>query len=174
VPADDAQSHGTVITSTVEGLNVLNMVTADRIVVRLASRHYMDQKEPSITATGSHIDNLKIAGHPVEIKYDADFLANWDTWSKAQPGAVARKSGVLMAPEYVYSTIVSSISGGPGMTIEGNRIDIPEFGSVYLGEILIKAARRKLTMMRIALGCARHGDFTICDSDNNGTPVPPT
>lgn len=54
---------------TIEGLNVQEMVTADRIVSRLVSQHTgTSGSEPRIIPLGSTFDNLRIAGRPV--RYD--------------------------------------------------------------------------------------------------------
>ena len=76
----------TLTTTTVECLNVMNVLTADRIVLRMSSRHFMDYSEPTFTFLGSHIENLRLGGYPVEIKYDAEVLAEWDTFTKAKEG----------------------------------------------------------------------------------------
>ncbi len=164
--------HTTLVTATVEGLNVLNMVTADRVVTRIASRHKLDGSEPSILTIGSHIDNLKIAGQRVEFEYDADFLSNWDTFSSAHQGA-SGKPHATAYPNMIGASIICNIKPLAGLKVDGNRIDFEEFGSIYLGELYIWPDRRKLSMMRLALGCSHEGDVTICDGDGNGSSFPP-
>jgi hypothetical protein len=164
--------HTTLVTATVEYLNILNMVTADRVVTRIASRHKLDGTEPSILTVGSHIDNLKIAGQPVEFEYDGDFLSTWDTFAEAKTGA-ASKPGASVHDGMIGASIVKSIKAPAGLTVENNRIHFPEFGSIYLGELYIWRDRRKLTMMRLVLGCSHDGDVTICDGDGNGGGFPP-
>jgi hypothetical protein len=168
----DNDLHTTLVTATVEGLNVLNMVTADRVVTRIASRHKLDGSEPSILTIGSYIDNLKIAGQRVEFEYDADFLSNWDTFAMAHQGA-SSKPHAKAYPNMVGASIIYNIKPLAGLKVDGNRIDFEEFGSIYLGELYIWPDRRKLSMMRLALGCSHEGDVTICDSDGNGGGFPP-
>src|SRR5260370_18212473 len=57
--ADD-DSNNTLVTSTVEGLNILDVVTADRIVARLYSKHAANEKEGRITMVGSKFQILPI------------------------------------------------------------------------------------------------------------------
>src|SRR5215472_2739782 len=64
--ADDG-SHNTLVTSTVEGLNLLDIVTADRITARLYSKHGANAKEGSFTMVGSRFENLRIAGCDVKV-----------------------------------------------------------------------------------------------------------
>ena len=166
--------HNTLTTTTIEGLNVMNVLMADRVVLRMASKHYMDQTEAVHTFVGSHIENLRIGGHPVDIKYDAEVLADWDTFSKAKSGFQKRRPDRKDLLEHTLPmSIISTLSVPPGMASEGNRIDFPEFGSIYLGEVFIKEGQRRITMMRLALGCPVRGDICIADGDGNGQPINP-
>ncbi|MFZ3332696.1 MAG: choice-of-anchor P family protein [Candidatus Acidiferrales bacterium] len=68
-------SYTTFVSATLEGLNVHNIVTADRVVARISSNHPADGSEPTITPVGSQFENLRIAGCPVEVELD-NFLFN--------------------------------------------------------------------------------------------------
>jgi hypothetical protein len=69
--------------SVLEGVNVADMLTADRVVSRLAIYYPAHGKEePSFDITGSYFDNLRIAGHKVEVKLDTLLLHQHDTYSK--------------------------------------------------------------------------------------------
>lgn len=162
--------HTTLVTATVEYLNILNMVTADRVVTRIASRHKLDGTEPSILTVGSHIDNLKIAGQPVTFEYDGDFLSTWDTFTKAHEGAAERPG---THPSMVGGSIFRNIKAPAGLTVEDNTIYFPEFGYIHLGQMYIWRDRRKLTMIRLTLGCSHEGDVNICDGDTSGNTFPP-
>jgi hypothetical protein len=60
--------HKSLIRSRVEGLDIGGVVTADRIEARLVSFTEEDREdEPCFKFTGSHFDNLKIAGVPVKV-----------------------------------------------------------------------------------------------------------
>lgn len=61
--------HTTHAWSVVEGLNVADMLTADRVVARMAV--YQSPtfgSEATYDITGSYFENLRIAGHPVDVK----------------------------------------------------------------------------------------------------------
>ena len=166
-------SHTTLVTSTVEYLNVLGMVTADRVVTRIASVHKLDDSEPVIYTVGSHIDNLKIGGQPVTFEYDGDFLSTWSQFNAAHSGALT-KPHAEQHPKMVRASIIHNIKAPAGMTVENhNCIVFPEFGKIHLGELFIWPDRRKLSMIRLELGCSHEGDVTICDGDGNGTTYPP-
>jgi hypothetical protein len=59
--------HGwtTLVTSVVEGLNVLDVVTADRVVAQISTDHPLTGYVPSVTFLGTRFENLKIAGHHI-------------------------------------------------------------------------------------------------------------
>ncbi|HET6843589.1 MAG TPA: choice-of-anchor P family protein [Candidatus Angelobacter sp.] len=79
--------HTTYATAVVEGLNIADVVTADRVVARLAvySPEVGDhQGEHSYDITGSHFDNLCIAGHHVDVKLATHVFHEHDTYSKFQ------------------------------------------------------------------------------------------
>lgn len=163
----------TLTTTTVENLNVRNVLMADRIVLRMSSRHFMDHSEPVFTFLGSQIENLRLGGSPVDIKNDGEVLAEWDTFSKARGGYRKRYPARKDPGSTLPLSIIAAVSAPSGMVAEGNRIDFPDFGSIYLGEVFIKEGKRRLTMMRLALGSPVRGDVTIADGDGNGAPIDP-
>lgn len=75
---DPKADHGwsTLTTTVVEGLNILNVVTADRIVGQIITEHPLDGYVPSISFLGTHFDNLRIAGHPVDVKCNLNILGD--------------------------------------------------------------------------------------------------
>jgi hypothetical protein len=52
----------TLVTSVVEGLNILEVVKADRVVSKVATEYPREGYHPKVTFVGSHFDNLRIAG----------------------------------------------------------------------------------------------------------------
>jgi hypothetical protein len=56
----------TLATSVVEDLNILNVVTVDRVVAQIVATYFKDCYAPEVTFVGTQFDNLKIAGHRVE------------------------------------------------------------------------------------------------------------
>jgi hypothetical protein len=70
--------HGwvTLATSVVENLNVLEVVTADRVVAQLSTEHPREGYVPKITFLGSRFENLRIAGQLIDVPIDPYVL--WD------------------------------------------------------------------------------------------------
>lgn len=56
----------TLSTSSVENLNVLNVLTADRVVGQISSTHFPGDDSPHVTFLGTHFENLRIARHKVD------------------------------------------------------------------------------------------------------------
>ena len=63
--SETSDAYNTLATATVEGLNILNLVKADRVVARLASKYSKDSRQHSATIAGSYFENLRIAGNLV-------------------------------------------------------------------------------------------------------------
>lgn len=68
--------YNTLVTSVVEGLNVLDVVTADRVVAQISTEHPLDGYVPSITFLGTRFENLRIAGHKVDLDLDLDLFGD--------------------------------------------------------------------------------------------------
>ena len=73
---DPEKNHGfaTLTTSVIEGLNVLDVVTADRIVAQVNTEHPLDGYVPHNSFLGTRFENLRIAGCLVEVKLKLDIL----------------------------------------------------------------------------------------------------
>ena len=76
--ADTKPGHGysTLVTSVVEGLNILDVLTCDRVVSQVSTEHPLNGYVPSVSFLGTRFDNLRIAGHPVEIDLDLHFCGS--------------------------------------------------------------------------------------------------
>jgi hypothetical protein len=80
---EDHKMHTSYSLSVVEGLNIADILTADRIVSRMFVYAPDDNKqETTFDITGSHFDNLRIAGHKVEVKLATHVFHEHDTYSK--------------------------------------------------------------------------------------------
>src|SRR5580658_4403319 len=73
-------SHNALASATLEGLNILDMVTADRIVSRVSSKQYMNEPEPTILTLGTRIENLRVAGCPVQVEFDNELFRRLGTF----------------------------------------------------------------------------------------------
>ena len=68
-------TYSTRISSVIEDLNIHDMIRADRVVANLVSTYGPDcDGEPSVRLIGTHFENLKIAGIPIEVDLAFDFF----------------------------------------------------------------------------------------------------
>jgi hypothetical protein len=163
---DDKPGHGwnTLSTSVIEGLNILEVVTADRIVAQIATEHPLVGYVPSVTFLGTRFENLCIGGYPVKVdldlnmlgskpKKDAAYSSDRDFAKRVKghyerirsqrdvPPEVAARYKQLNATSkgqrLVECSLVKQVEGGyPGRNF-GHVIDVPNFGKVYLATVRI-------------------------------------
>lgn len=71
------RGYKTLSSSLVENLNLLNVVTADRVIAQISTEHPLYEDEghvPIVTFLGTQFVNLRIGGYPVEVELDLDLL----------------------------------------------------------------------------------------------------
>ena len=157
----------TLASGAIEGLNILDVVTADRIVGQIATEHpdYDETKDgvPRVSFLGTRFENLRIAGHKVEVERHLDILGPKPARKKSyfedgdvldrvatQYVAINKTKGL---PEWageryrwnrkaaqagpMCCSVVRSIKGYSGITF-GHVIDVPHFGKIFLGELKLE------------------------------------
>jgi len=177
-------AHGTLASVIVEGLNILNVVTCERIIVRITSKHPEDG-EPSIIPLGSRFQGLKIAGHRIEVDLATDLFTQLSTWTglsdayakdkkiRAQIDSLAlypKESGGFERKRGTFGcTLARNLDHLPGgLTRKDHGIYVPHFGTVYLGEFFISAGARRLLMLNVELGCSVEGGYGVGSGSGNG------
>jgi len=159
------QGWTTLSTTVIEGLNVMEIVTADRIVGQTITEHPLVGYVPSVSFLGSRFENLRIAGHLVDIDFDPTILgpkpANDVSYTRHSDllGRVRnqydrilghnqlppdlgehynRLKGALGSAEALECSLVNQASGRyPGLTF-GHKIRIPDFGEVTLAKLCVE------------------------------------
>lgn len=185
--ADD-DSNNTLVTSVVEGLNIMDVLTADRVICRIYSKHPADQKEGSITITGSRFENLRIAGHPVHVDLDFELFNRISTFEAARKEFAKKgefskiasdplRSGKsISTPDengtFLCSAVKEMDTDCPGVKRTGHCFYVHGFGKVYLAEMMIKHGERSLTMLRLELGSSVSGGGTVSGGKANGSHWP--
>lgn len=181
--------YTTTITSTVEGLDMQGVVKVARQVASLKTFHNGSEDEARVDPSDSEITGFNISGYPVTVELDIPLMCELNTLKcfrdKYASDAAFRKmanerfgwdGSPATLPEsrgLVSCSLVKKISCDcPGLTIKGNSIKIPDFGTVYIAEYWAKAGSRQLTMMRFALGSPTEGDVTSGGINGNGTTYP--
>jgi hypothetical protein len=163
-PSSDGAGFTTLATSVVENLNVLDVVTADRVVGQISTVHPAgDGEVPSVSFVGTRFDNLQINGNEIEVERDLDILGP----RPASGRSYFEDAGVLERIAHQYAAIgkvrdlpdwtrevfwpdepgrkierlkfslVRNVLGAPGISF-GHVIDLPNFGRIFLGELTVE------------------------------------
>jgi hypothetical protein len=204
----------TLATSVVEGLNVLNVITADRLTAQISTEHPLKGDNPKVTFLGTSFENLKITGCPIDITLDFDicdqgngsgypsrpcieddqFLARvadqyqrmtnpekFPKWVKDRsiPDWITEryqqgdKQGGSVVCSIVKDSIVKEANREfPGRPF-GSVFEVPDFGRIFLGELLVDCTSYQLTMVRLELGCSGQGNLSASTAKANGGTYPP-
>lgn len=96
---DDCHNlHTSYAYSMIEGLNIAGMVTADRVVSRLAIYSPVEgcNDESSFDITGSYFENLRVCGHQIDVKLATHEFHRHDTYSKFEKALQEKKADHLL------------------------------------------------------------------------------
>jgi hypothetical protein len=155
----------TLATSVIEGLNIMDVVTADRIVAQISTEYPLEGYVPTVTFLGTRFENLQIAGHPVQVEMDGEFFGDKpanDLTYHSEKGfrerVAAQRERILKGPnlpdeiagrynrlpqsptpeETIECSLVQRVEGSyPGRSY-GHAIDVPHFGKLYLGVVRLE------------------------------------
>ena len=145
----------TLATSTVEALNILDVVTADAVVSRIVSVFPADGNRPEGCDSDDHkamfhlarsrFENLKIDGRPVGCEPNPTF---------------ANEDGFFIKECVVHHDWLFGRNC--------REFKIPHFGTVHVGQVDSYGGKVILTMLRVELGCPVVGRVSVCDASTNG------
>jgi hypothetical protein len=154
----------TLATSVLEGVNILDVLTADRVVAQITSEHPVGSSVPSVSFLGTRFENLRIAGQKIEIDPQLDILGpkpegdesyfnDGGVFSRIahQYANIKRMAGLpqwasdqfnwdpakVQGQNQMDCSLVNCVSGTPGKSY-GHVIDIPFFGKIFLAELTVK------------------------------------
>jgi hypothetical protein len=177
------------VTAVVEGLNILEVVSAERIVAQV-SISIPDAHGPlRVSLAGSTFEGLKLAGRPARPILNRDLHApgreEGFTWSdiqeagsaqaenlvqgfkarnneKAHAWAQKRHGWMIGSPQSErYSSLCSLIDGFEGGA-SGHIVEIPGFGRIILGELRQTRDSAQYVAIRAELGCPITGQISVC------------
>ena len=159
--------HGwnTLATAVIEGLNVLDIVTADRIVAQISTDHPLVGYVPTVTFLGTRFENLRIAGVRVDVELNLDILGEKpknDAPYTSDPGFIERVTAQRnhtqsqanipadISARYnrlpavsdkqgkIECSLVNHASGKFPWRCFGNAIEVPHFGTIYLATLSLE------------------------------------
>jgi hypothetical protein len=171
------EGWSTLTTVVVEGLNVLEIVTADRIVGQILTDHPPEGHVPTISFLGTRFENLRIAGHPVKLELNLGILGpkpaddkpyglddrfkkdisdqyNLILESEGLPAdkreQYSRLSASLGSQEEVECSLVKTAKCDFPGPCYGHWFHIPHFGWISLGNVKVgyKEVREKELTLR--------------------------
>jgi hypothetical protein len=165
--------------TVVKGLNILGMVTAERIVSRLTSIHSPKEPEGHIIAEDSHFEGLKIHGEEVKVTLRHELLVKCKTFNELTKGIAGdKKSGKITAlddgRQVALCSLVEKIETKlKGVDVKQHVIKVENFGKIFLAEVFAEPGTKTLTMLRLELGSPHVAEITAAETTTNGKPVPP-
>ena len=183
----------TEVTVTLEDVNIMNVLTVGRLVVHLVSQLPEGAAEPSITPSGSVIEGLKVHGKDVPLACRADVFDRYPLYSSLErayledalkglifdPGTLGAlctektMAGCVSPAGSVKATLYSLENYSCGLPVVNGGLRIKDFATLYLGEYRITKFARRLTMLRVELGCDTGGSLNLGDGIGNGQWDPP-
>jgi hypothetical protein len=183
----------TLALTAIEKLNILDVVTCDRVVARISSMRTGDAIEPEITTVGSRFERLRIGNFFFEeLDLGTGVVCESTTWGSLQKALQDGKNkdalaqAAMSAPDgeripvpdgkQMPGKIGFSLAPGCGRSATIKevpwRIDVPQFGSVYLGEFFISQYSRHLVMLRVEMGCPLGGSANAGGATGGGDTFP--
>jgi hypothetical protein len=184
----------TLVTSTrvraeIKGLTVgtEKRLTVGRMVAELRSTSpRRGASEPPIPVGEVAIDDLAIDGYKLRVIFDAKVFVEHDTHAKLLrmvtkasfakkygPQFFANRAGSIKKRKQIHATLAARIEwegekNPRAEIVANNLVVVKDFGKIFLGEILINAGSRRLTLMRLELGSDGGGMAGGPDVDING------
>ena len=183
----------TLALSVVEKLDISGVVTCDRLVARLSSRRDLGKAEPEITSVGTRFERLRVGNlFFEELDLGAGAACECDTWEKLRNGFQDAKQKDLLAKSLMTAPNGDRVAPPDGKQMPYKvgvslaptcgraasikevpwSISVPQFGTVYLGEMFISQYSRQLVMLRVEMGCPLSGGGGTGGSSSGGDTFP--
>jgi hypothetical protein len=158
--------------TVVKGLNILGMVTADRIVSRITSIHDPNDPEGHIIADDTRFEGLRIDGEDVKVTLRHDLLIKCKTFDDlAKSGKTVALDGKRQVA--ICSLVEKIDTKLKGVDVKRHLIEVKNFGKIFLAEIFAYPGTKTLTMLRLELGSPHVADIAAAQVGGNGQPSPP-
>jgi formylglycine-generating enzyme required for sulfatase activity len=156
------------LTVTVEDLDVMEVLLADRLVAQIAAEYSRETVPLAITFLGTRFENLRIGGASIHVALEVghfeaeswdQFAAQVQTRTEVQ---AKRNAGEQRQHGSGKVSLVKEIKGAPiGTRVMGNMFEIPFFGRISLGELAVGGSGLELTMLRHEFAVSGNGEAQI-------------
>jgi hypothetical protein len=122
--------------------------------------------------TGSHFENLRIHGRPVEFDMEDLLFDEFSTFSDLERLDSRKGShsiAIMPLGEGAYRTSLARYHPQEsGWKQNGLAIEVPNFGRIYLAEVIVRRSYRRLNMLRLELGSPLAGRMVVASASCNG------
>jgi hypothetical protein len=102
-----ADGWHTLSTTVIENLNVLEVITADRVVGQIATLHPREGYVPKVHFLGTRIEGLRVAGHPVQVVFPPYHPYHFE--KPVTDGAYTRHNGFLAKVKSQFDRVRSAV-----------------------------------------------------------------
>jgi hypothetical protein len=182
------------VTAVLEGLNILEVVTAERVVTQISISIPKGDGLARFSLAGSRFEGLQLAGRHTSPKLNSAWHQSFLTWrdfhrvGREQAGkllksfegrgekdanqwAVKRHGWMASEPQpkdggYVLCSLVDGLGDVPGTF--GHIAEIPGFGRIFLGEIRVSRNSIQVVAIRAELGCPVKGGISVAAVGGGG------
>ena len=145
VESSNSEAWHTMATATLEKLNLLDVVTADRVVAKVWINVPRDENNsPKVNFFGTRFENLRINGAPVD--------------PHLQAGVFAHDRTRLQKGEHRKGTLAGTMRSN--LPCSRNSIVLPGLGTLFLCELLLDRDSYQLNMIRLAASSGYSGTIT--------------
>jgi hypothetical protein len=176
------------VTAAVEGLNLLEVLTARRIVAQVSIWVPKGNGPPRFSLTGSRFEGLQVAGgggypkpnpDPQQPQSHEPGRSQALVWPDVQRIGLAQAGNPAQTSHKSHKWVTSDLTAGKeddnfccrvdGLDGSGPHIlEIPGFGRITLGQLLLTPESVQLIAIRADLGCPVKGGFSICGAGGGG------
>jgi len=180
----------TFVRSHVHDVHLLGgRIAVESIVAELSKVHLPGKAFPEITPSSNcTIRGLSLDGRPVEVELNIERFCAAPTMA-ALRSHMSKNKNLRRAIGWVEGrppskgigecNIIASVrfpQDKPRGVVHDsrvpNRICWKGVGTIYLGELVVSAFSRRLTMLRVSLGSAVEGDFMAGEVEDDGHTLP--
>jgi hypothetical protein len=182
----------TEVTVTLEGVDVMGVLTIERVVAHLVAQSAAGAAEASITPAGSVIEGLAVNGKAIPLVSSVGAFDKNPTYSALerayvegqlqglilQPGTLgapctaAEMQGCRTRIGDVKATLYALSANSGELPVVNGGLRIKDFATLYLGEYRVTTFARSLVMLRVELGCDTGGSLAIGGGAANGYEEP--
>lgn len=180
VQGDGKQTETTI---SLEDVNLMDVLKIGRMVMHLVSQPDPEGRETWVRPGGSIIEGLTIHGEPLYLRSAVDVFDKYPTYCSLQQAYIdGALKGLIVEPGSLTAPCTAKELNGCQTPLgdvkatlypEQNGMRIKDFATLYLGEYRISTYSRRLTMLRVELGCDTEGSLSFGDGVGNGHWEPP-